>query len=65
MKKVLIKSKYIHYGRQVQDTEIEVSEPEVQMFKDIGVTFEIIEEPKEAGEPAYKRKKKVDDADNV
>jgi len=64
MKKVLIKSKYIHYGRQVQNTELEVSEPEVQMLKDIGVTFEIIEEPKEK-EPAYKRKKKEDDADNV
>lgn len=66
MTKVLIKSKYIHYGRQVQDTELEVSEPEVQMLKDIGVTFEVIEQPKETiEEPAYKRKKRGNDADNV
>lgn len=63
MKKVLIKSGYIHYGRQVRNTEIEVSEPEVQMLEDIGVDFEIIEESKE--EPAYKRKKIKDGTDNV
>jgi len=58
MIKVLIKSKYIHYGFQVKDTVIEVSEPEVQMFKDIGITFEVIEEKEEK---PYKRKKPDED----
>lgn len=66
MIKVLIKSKYIHYGRQVQDTVIEMSEPELQMITDLKVDFEVVEEPKEAiKEPAYKRKKAKDDEDNV
>lgn len=44
--KILIKSKYIHYGVQVLNKEIEVNEDEKKMISDLGVKFEVIESEK-------------------
>jgi hypothetical protein len=46
--KVTIKSKYIHYGRQVEGKEIEVSKDETKMLDAIKVKYEIKEVKKNA-----------------
>ena len=44
--KILIKSKYIHYGVQVFEKEIEVSKDELKMLDSIKVKYEIKEKVK-------------------
>lgn len=46
--KILIKSKYIHYGKQVFEKEIEVSKDELKMLDAIKVKYEIKEKEKKS-----------------
>jgi hypothetical protein len=54
--KILIKSGYIHYGYQVKDKEISVTQEEIEMIQSLNVKYEIVKE-----EPKYKRKEKSED----
>ena len=44
--RVLIKSKYIHYGRQVFEKEIEISTDEQKMLDSLGVKYVVKNEIK-------------------